>query len=154
MISQNRVSNLAPEVELDMTPIMNVMVILIPILVSMAVFTSYATLQFSLPPNAGVGAGGPSREDLRLTLVVDNQQVKATLGDKVLAQMQGMEQVQETLPTLRSKLNRSEEAVIAFEDGVDFERVVDVMDACRASGFTKLALAEGEGKQNATQHTP
>lgn len=154
MIGSNRMSAIAPEVELDMTPIMNVMVILIPILVSMAVFTTYATLQFSLPPSAGVGAGGPTKEDLRLTLVVDNQQVKATLGDQVLAQMAGPVQMQETLPTLRSKLSRSEEAVIAFEDGVEFERVVDVMDACRASGFTKIALAEGEGTSHATQHTP
>lgn len=154
MIGSNRTSSVAAEVELDVTPIMNVLVILIPILVSMAVFTTYATLQFSLPPSAGVGAGGPTKQDLRLTLVVDNQQVKATLGDQVLAQMESPAQMQEQLPQLRAQLTRSEEAVIAFEDGVAFERVVDVMDACRMSGFTKIALAEGEGTDHAEKHTP
>jgi len=37
-------------IELDVTPVMNLFMVLIPFLVSMAVFTHIAVIDFSLPP--------------------------------------------------------------------------------------------------------
>jgi len=53
-------------------------------------------------------------------------------------------QLGQRLQVIRSSLERNEDVVIAFDDRVQFERVVRVMDICRGSGFSKLALAEGE----------
>jgi hypothetical protein len=43
------------ENDIDITPMMNMFIILVTFLVSMAVFTHVAILDFSLPPNVGAG---------------------------------------------------------------------------------------------------
>ena len=46
-------SEAADVADLDVTPVMNMFVILIPFLVSMAVFAHVSIIEFSLPPNVG-----------------------------------------------------------------------------------------------------
>ncbi len=55
----------APEsVDPDVTPIMNLMIVLIPVLLSVAEFVQLALLEYSPPPiEAGAGEGGGDSED-------------------------------------------------------------------------------------------
>ncbi len=46
-------SEVANEADIDVTPIMNMFIILIPFLVSMAVFTKLAIIEFNVPANSG-----------------------------------------------------------------------------------------------------
>ena len=48
--------------DLDITPMMNIFMILIPFLVSMAVFTQIAVVEFSLPPAQSPGAAGSDEQ--------------------------------------------------------------------------------------------
>ena len=43
------------QIDLDVTPVMNLFMVLIPFLVSMAVFTHIAVIDFSLPPGDAAG---------------------------------------------------------------------------------------------------
>ena len=45
------------EIDVDVKPIMNVLIILIPFLVSVAVYTNLAVIDMSLPPNVTAAAG-------------------------------------------------------------------------------------------------
>jgi biopolymer transport protein ExbD len=150
-IRQNRKqpSNKVGTIDLDVTPVMNMFVILIPFLVSMAVFTHYSVLEFSLPPNAGVGSGGPKKIDLKLTVVMRQSGYDLTIGDSLMNTVAAStnpgdySSLEESLASVRQQLIRKNEVVVAVDDGIVFDKVVRVMDVCRKTGFEKVALAEG-----------
>jgi biopolymer transport protein ExbD len=142
-------SEKADTVDLDVTPVMNMFVILIPFLVSMAVFTHYSVLEFGLPPNAGMAGGGPSKADLKLTLVMGSAGFELVVGDSLMDSVSlggnngGLSGLESSLARVRAGLNRKDEVVVAVNDGIVFDKVVRVMDLCRKTGFEKVALAEG-----------
>jgi biopolymer transport protein ExbD len=142
-------STKAETVDLDVTPVMNMFVILIPFLVSMAVFTHYSVLEFGLPPSAGAGSGGPNKADLKLTLVMHSAGFELTVGDSLMdsvsldGNLGGLPALEKSLTRIRTGLNRKNEVVVAVNDGIVFDKVVQVMDLCRKTGFEKVALAEG-----------
>ncbi|MBF0431176.1 MAG: biopolymer transporter ExbD [Fibrobacteria bacterium] len=142
-------SNNVDLIDLDVTPIMNMFVILIPFLVSMAVFAHYSVLEFSLPPNAGIGNGGPKKAELKLTVVMRSAGFDLTVGDSLMNTVQmdinshDYSQLEEALEEVKERLTRKDEVVVAVNDGIKFDKVVQVMDACRNSGYAKVALAEG-----------
>ena len=119
LLNSKQPSKKVEMVDLDVTPIMNMFVILIPFLVSMAVFTHYSVLEFSLPPNAGVGNGGPQKKDLKLTLVVRSSGYDLTIGDSVVNTItidpdkNDYEKLEEELSSLRQDLTRKNEVVVA-----------------------------------------
>jgi biopolymer transport protein ExbD len=141
-------------IDLDVTPIMNMFVILIPFLVSMAVFTHYSVLEFGLPSNAGMGSGGPKKADLKLTVVMHSTGFQLTVGDSLMNAVSfkdesgSLSALEKSLTLVRSRLNRKNEVVVAVNDGIVFDKVVQVMDLCRKTGFAKVALAEGPNTQD------
>jgi len=154
-INTKQPSNKVESIDLDVTPIMNMFVILIPFLVSMAVFTHYSVLEFGLPPSAGVGNGGPQKSDLKLTVVMHETGFDLTVGDSLMRSVpitmeQGdLSSLEKSLTEVRNYLNRRNEVVVAVNDGIMFDKVVQVMDVCRKSGFEKVALAEGPNTSGA-----
>ncbi|NOX36180.1 MAG: hypothetical protein GXO78_01465 [Calditrichaeota bacterium] len=61
------------EIPLDIRPVMNLMVVLIPLLLSSAVFTKLAIQELNLPPakgGTGTGTEKPTEEEKRLELKV------------------------------------------------------------------------------------
>src|SRR3990172_4193380 len=59
--------------ELNLTPLMDILVVLIPSLLSMAVFTQVAVINFSLPPAMGqeeVAAGGETNDPQTLDITI------------------------------------------------------------------------------------
>lgn len=142
------VETAADVVDVDVTPVMNMFVILIPFLVSMAVFAHLSILDFSLPPNVGThldpSQGTPR---LRLTVVVTPGYLAVTRGAEMLDSLHAAEGVYE-LDSLRTVLgmrrqggDEPDEVIVAVQDKVRFRHVVNVMDVCRASGFTRVGLS-------------
>lgn len=136
----------APEV--DVTPIMNLMVILIPFLVSMAVFTHLSVLRFSLPSNAGAGTTQNNQKpELRLTVVVAEKYCVITHGELMLDSVFtgknhiGESQLGKLLEHHNSVVDMHDEVIVAVRNSVEFERVVEVMDCCRTAGFNKIGLS-------------
>ncbi len=134
--------------DLDVTPIMNMFVILIPFLVSMAVFTHLAVLRFSLPPNAGAGldsSNGAPR--LKMTVVIAPDYIALTRGDQMLDSIAVKEErydfagLEKQLALRRPTLEIQDEAVVAVQDKIPFKHVVAVMDRCRDAGFEKIGLS-------------
>jgi biopolymer transport protein ExbD len=141
-------SDAAGVVTTDVTPVMNLFIILIPFLISMAVFTHLSIVEFSVPPNVGTElnpSGGKPK--LKLTTVVGADYLILTCGEKVLdsisygAKGQVPDTLLNTLRSNRARADIQDEVIVAVQDAVAFERVVAVMDACRLAGFTKLGLS-------------
>ena len=148
VISNRKKASHHVENDVDVTPIMNMFVILIPFLVSMAVFTHYSVLNFGLPPNASVGGGGPKQKDLKLTVVMKKENLLFVLGDSVLQEQtyvpEELSEVTESaLKEFKPSLKIKNQVILAINDDIEFDYIVDVMDVCRNQGFEKIALSEG-----------
>ncbi len=134
-------------IDIDVTPVMNMFIILIPFLVSVAVFTHMSILDFSLPPNVNASmAGSDEKPKPKLTVVVDTAYVAVTLGDRMLdsldsrdKQMQG--DLQKRLESYKSGLDQPDRVIVASRDAVRFQNVIRVMDVCRNAGFKNVGLS-------------
>jgi biopolymer transport protein ExbD len=142
-------SEAGAEIELDLTPMMSMFLILLPFLVSMAVLTHLTILEFSLPPNVGIGAGGPSSEKprLKLTMVITPRYLLVTHGERLLDSLPTVNdrydfgRVREILLKRKKELNLENELVVASRDQVRLKNIVALMDQCKAAGFEKIGLS-------------
>ncbi len=133
-------------IDIDVTPVMNMLVVLIPILISMTVFTQYAVHKFYLPPNAGAGLNqqqGPVKR--KTTVVVAPEYVLVTLGadqlDSLALDRTTLPRFQAALETSRKQADDSTKVIVSVRDSVAFENVVEVMDLCRSVGFHDVGLS-------------
>ncbi len=138
--------------DLDVTPIMNMFVILIPFLVSMAVFTHYSVIEFSLPTNSSAPSTKATvKETTPTTIVLSPTHFEIVTGNSInkiitksnngtsLDSLESMLRHIRLHPVLsETKIN----AVVAVHDGIPFSEVVQVMDLCKRAGFSKVALSE------------
>jgi len=134
--------------EIDVTPIMNMFVVLIPFLVSMAVFSHLAVHQFNLPSEAGANLNqndGPVK--FKTTVVITENALLVTVGGEQIDSLPTSDGYYpfESLPTAltlaRAVSGDRETSVVSVRDKVAFKYVVAVMDICRESGFSSVGLA-------------
>ncbi|MGD9202376.1 MAG: biopolymer transporter ExbD [Chitinispirillia bacterium] len=143
------VSETAGIMDVDVTPVMNMFVILIPFLVSMAVFTHLSILKFSLPPNAGADLENNSEKPkIRITVVVASDHLAIVRGESMLDSIPSVygsydfKKFTEKLTLHRGRSDIKNEAVIAVKDVIKIKYVVSVMDICRETGFVKLGVSQ------------
>lgn len=138
-------------IDIDVTPVMNMFVVLIPFLISMAVFTHLAVHQFTLPANAGSDldqSKGPVT--LKTTVVVHNDFALVTRGGKELDSIPRRsdslftELLKKSLSVIIESDSTAKKVIVSVKDSVPFERVVSVMDICRESGFKSVGIASAE----------
>ena len=135
-------------VDVDVTPVMNMFIILIPFLISMAVFTHLSIVEFSLPPNITSALDTSSKmPELKVTVVVAQAYVALTLGEEMLDSLPGTGTTfnytlfSERLKFQRSKLQNQRDIAVAVKDGIQFQNVISIMDKCRESGFENIGLS-------------
>jgi biopolymer transport protein ExbD len=142
-LCERRPSALAGVADLDVTPVMNMFIILIPFLISMTAFTHLAVHDFRLPGDESADHA-TERADLPLTVAVSVSGLLLAQGDVVIGQWSrhGAEQ---DLVGLAERLRDQTPGplVLAVDGPVLTAEVVACLDACRASGFTDVALAAG-----------
>ena len=149
-ILSRRPSPVAPQAEVDVTPVLNMFIILIPFLVSMAVFTHLATHAFSLPAEDGAGQARTA-DAVPLTVVLGVEAVAVVRGEvellrlPVLAQTCDGEALQELLSSERARRPELDRVVVAVADGVRCAAVVRCLDRCRDAGYGDVGLAAGTG---------
>ncbi len=144
-------------IELNLTPVMNMFLVLIPFLVSMAVFAHMAIIEVNLPQDATGQSTGPKSKDLKLTVTVALDGYSIVLGDSLytaLPLFNGnylVDSLKKSLEQIRPLLSNKEQLIVAVNDGVSFEKIVDVMDVGKVSGFSKLSLSGGAPLQEQRQ---
>jgi biopolymer transport protein ExbD len=135
-------------IEVDVTPVMNMFIILIPFLVSVAAFTQLSIISFGLPPNVGADLNPSSgKPKLKLTVVIAPGYLALTHGEQMLDSI-GTSIGEYDLGRLRHSLARqrasqavANEIVVASRDQIAFEHLVHVMDICREEGFEKIGVS-------------
>jgi len=136
------------EADVDVTPVMNMFVILIPFLVSMAVFTQVAIIDFSVPPDAGQASAQPAgKPRLKLTVLLTESFIGVVEGDNLLDSLPmfggqyPFDSLKHTLSARRLQSDFPDEVVVAVRDGIAFKYAVKAMDVGRESGFTKIGIS-------------
>jgi len=142
--------------EIDVAPVMNMFIILVTFLISMAVFTHVAILEFTLPPNVNAGLDqSKGKPKLRLTVRVGSDYMAIVLGDKLLDSLPvekgsfPFNSLAEKLNARRRETSLQDEIVIASRDEIAFKQVVHVMDICREAGFSKVGLSSATANPEA-----
>ncbi|OGJ89348.1 MAG: hypothetical protein A2268_08470 [Candidatus Raymondbacteria bacterium RifOxyA12_full_50_37] len=145
----------ADEPEVNLTPVMNMFLILIPFLVSMAVFAHVAVIEVNLPSDAGMSKG-QSRKELKLTVAVSQTGFSLALGDTLLDTIPLLDKsalnytvLQQTLAEQRAIIENKNDLTVAVSDGIIFDKVVATMDAGRFAGFSKISLSSAPAQQGA-----
>ncbi len=133
--------------DIDVTPVMNMFVILIPFLISMAVFTHLSIIKFSVPYHVGTGLNNNGKPKIKLTIVVASDFIAITHGDNILDSIPNEKNEYnydafiEKLRLHRKNIVIQDEAIVAVKDIVKFKYVVSVMDKCKSAGFIKVGLS-------------
>ncbi len=147
-VTRPKPSESAGIADIDVTPVMNMFVILIPFLVSMAVFTHLSVIEFTLPPNVSAAmADQPQKPKPRLTVRLGSDYLGIVLGENLLDSL-AVQDHQFPFDTLalrlknrRLEMDYHEEVIVAATDKIPFKYVVRVMDLCRLAGFEKVGLS-------------
>ncbi len=143
-------SQAASQVDVDVTPVMNLFMILIPFLVSMAVFSHLAVQSFELPASEGAGQA-QTADDLPLTVAVTGDRIAVTRGEWILGSalrnnnghdFASLAALLDEAHSARPDLDR---VVVAVDDGIRCADIVHTLDRCREAGYTEVGLAEGTG---------
>lgn len=145
----SRPSEVADEdLELDITPLMNIFIILVAFLISMAIFTRLAIVEFSLPPNVNSEMNSSDHKPVpKLTVRLDSKYIGIVLGDKILDSLPVIngqfpfDELSKKLTLRISDDNPSKEIVVASVDQIPFKLIVRAMDICRGAGFEKVGLS-------------
>jgi biopolymer transport protein ExbD len=150
-------SSLVEAGDIDVTPLMNMMVILIPFLISMAVFTEVASINFSLPP-AMSEAGGPGNEPppadeaekLDISIAITDQGFTLAGTGQVLPPIPktadgkfDLAALNQTLRSVKMRYPNQEDIVLIIEQEIFYEDIVSVMDICREAQFPNIGLSGG-----------
>ncbi len=141
-------SQSAESPDVDVTPVMNMFIILIPFLVSMAVFTHVSIIDFSVPAQMGQGMNDNSgKPKLKLTVLISNTFVGIAQGENLLDSLPvrsgvfPFDSLEKRLEYRRTQSDYPDEIVIASRDSVALKHVVNVMDIGRACGFSKIGIS-------------
>ncbi|MBD3419883.1 MAG: hypothetical protein GF398_07185 [Chitinivibrionales bacterium] len=148
--SKKSVSKEVEMIELDVTPVMNLFMVLIPFLVSMAVFTHISVIDFSLPGAADETEASESAEatkELDISIVVTQKGFrivgtgkKLDLVDKIRGRYH-FEQLRVLLKAIKFEYPSQKSVVLVLESDVLYDDIVKFMDVCRESQFPDIGLS-------------
>ena len=124
--------------DLDVTPFMNLMIVLVPVLLLSMVFTHTTVIELNFPATDGAAAEfDPDQVHLEVAVHSD----RLVIGDgrggaiKTLPKVDGahdFEQLTLVMQELKRRLPEKEDVTILLEDETDYQTLVSVMDRVRS----------------------
>ena len=136
--------------EIDLTPYMNLLVVLAPFLLITAVFTRLAVLEIYLPPPASAELMSklPSPEEqLVLTISITEKGLVVANGNKIISFVQptskghDLQTLSAALQQIKARFPTVDNAIILSKPDIAYDELVQVMDA------TRVALVVSEGRK-------
>ena len=149
-----RVRRLRKEVAaLEVTAFINLIVVLVPFLLSTAVFTRLAVMDLTLPAQSNNKLEQLKGNDLKLEIVIRPEALE--VGDRIGGLIQRIEKkdghhdvkaLNALMQTIKQKFPETRTATVLSEPDTSYDTLVHVMDAVRAgrsaNGGTKLVRVE------------
>lgn len=143
-----------PTGDLNLMPVMNLFLILVPFLLVTATFVELAVLDISLPEmqansrQAQQQQQAPERKPVVLNLLairengIELKSPTFTFG-LIPRQADGYDYnlLKSYLTQVKQKFPDAVDVVIAPEDNIRYQVVIDVMDRCREAGFPNVSIS-------------
>ena len=144
------------DVDIDMVPIMNMFLVLIPFLLISANFLHLKAINTSVPVLAEPGDRAPEPEGVKVTVVVRLEKggirlsaLSEGLGPRELEALGGrlplgragaypLGDLAERLRAIKARYPRSDTLILVPHDGALYETIIQTMDAARRSGDDPL----------------
>jgi biopolymer transport protein ExbD len=131
--------------DLDLTPMMNLMVVLAPFLLITAVFTRLSVLEIYLPPPASAELMSKlplPEEQLVLTISITEKGLVVANGTKIISFVQptsnghDLQSLSAVLQQIKARFPGVDNAIILSKPDIPYEQLVQVMDASRVAFVT------------------
>ena len=139
------------EVELKLVPVMSLMVVLVPMLLSTAVFEQIASIQMNLPSADEVKyLEETDPEDLQdgLTLAITDEGFLLASGEAKLAKLGlaanggfNFAALDKALQKAKKSYPKQEALILLIEDAIIYDDIIHTMDRCRPF-FPAVSLAD------------
>jgi biopolymer transport protein ExbD len=119
---------------LNLVPLMDIMTVLVVFLLISAVFMSITIQELSVPTNSGGAGGAPN---FAIEVIVRNSGLEIGNGSSVEAAIPkkddkyDIEMLQKMLVRLKSQYPDKEDATILMEPRIEYDYLIQVMDAVR-----------------------
>lgn len=131
------------EADLEIMPLMNLFVALIPMLLISAVFLHISTLRMNLPGDDA--AAPPPSESLRLTVdITPDAWVVGARGEDLARVVRGTaasdEELRAALAAAIADRPDEKDVTVASLDATKYDEIVHVMDVARAAGLPNVSL--------------
>ncbi|HEY5593983.1 MAG TPA: biopolymer transporter ExbD [Nitrospiria bacterium] len=128
--------------DIDLTPYMNLLVVLAPFLLITAVFTRLAVLEIYLPPPASAELMStlPSPEEqLVLTISITEKGLVVANGTKIISLVQptstgqDLQSLSAVLQQIKARFPGVDNAIILSKPDIPYDVLIQVMDAARVA---------------------
>lgn len=135
--------------ELEVTAFINLIVVLVPFLLSTAVFSKLSVMELALPAAAAPGLEQLKAEDLQLEIVLRADAME--VGDRIGGLIQRIPAVDKApdaaalltlLQGIKQKFPEEVQASVLAESDTPYEHIVKVMDVSRDGQFTEVAVGD------------
>ena len=135
---KQRAARHAEAADLDVTPFMNLMIVLVPVLLLSMVFTHTTVIDLNFP--SGEAAAGEFEPDLvHLEVVVATDELRVADGRggviKRLPMVEGQHdynQLSLVMQELKRRIPEKEDITVLLEQATDYQTLVTVMDRVRS----------------------
>ncbi len=133
--------------ELNITPVMNIFLILVPFLLLTAVFVKISILEFSLPSTESAAAQEQNKNAVVTILAITNKgfELKSKGLKFPLIAMQNdtfdFRTLVQRLGAVKQKHQFTEDIIIAPEASIKYKTIIQVMDYCREGGFPNISIS-------------
>ncbi|NOY76810.1 MAG: biopolymer transporter ExbD [Calditrichaeota bacterium] len=139
------------DADVNITPIMNVFVILIPFLLLTASFVKIAIIDFSLPSAEQSSANTINANDLKeltvLVVSIDKKGFQVKTSEKKLPFVKKINGkfdyagLKNRLNWVKKKYPKLEDVIISPDATIKYDTIVKVMDTCRETGFPNFSIS-------------
>lgn len=134
---RRRHRRLTSEADLDITPFLNLMIVLVPVLLLGMVFSQIRTIELNFPGSQSGEA--PLSEELRLVVTLIPGGLEVSDSEKgVIKQLplqdgtQDFEGLRETLKAIKSRVPDKTDLVLEVGPDIDYQTLVFAMDTIRS----------------------
>jgi biopolymer transport protein ExbD len=135
------------EEDIDVTPLLNVMVVLVAFLIFSAVFTRISIQELVLPAQ-GDAKAALDTPPVIIEVIVRKQTLEISDGKSIIASIPKLgnkydtQKLSENLLHLKEKNKDKQDVTVLLEPEIDYESMIQVMDAVKIAEIRK----EGQGK--------
>jgi biopolymer transport protein ExbD len=122
---------------LNLTPMMDVLTVLVVFLLITAVFTSITILDLNVPTSSGDSAS--NKPNIAIEVIVRNSGLEIANGSSVEAAIlkvdgkYDLKKLSEMLIRLKAQYPQKEDATVLMEPKVEYDYLIQVMDAVRGA---------------------